>query len=211
MFPGFRIRVKPPSGARSYIVQYRNRSSSASFDQTKNKRARSSRRLCAATPLKPGAPRESPIGLRVHGLDEVGSVVLRFGWKRAHCFGAAPRTHDDMMGKGRRVMPQPWMPECGERRGEPEIYSPTRRVGRPADSESGIRIFVMGRTRSHTYFAKLGLLTVIIAAIVLGALSAITLLIVLGVFLIWIPVIGLLFAVLSLPAYLAATRGFRRR
>jgi hypothetical protein len=58
------------------------------------------------------------------------------------------------------------------------------------------------------YFAKPGPLTAIVAAIVLGAISVITLVIVVGVFLIWIPVIGVIVAALVLSSLL---RGYSRR
>jgi hypothetical protein len=105
-------------------------------------------------------------------------------------------------------MPRQRTPERVEPRAEPEIVSPNRRFGRSADGASGIRILVMGRNGRRTYFAKPGPPTVIIAAIVLGALSVITLVIVLGVFLISIPVIGVLVAALVLSSLL---RGYSRR
>jgi hypothetical protein len=93
-------------------------------------------------------------------------------------------------------------------RDEPEIIVPSRNFGPSADGATGMRIFVVGRSGDRIYFAKPGPLTAIIAAIVLGALSVITVVIVLGVFLIWIPVIGVLVAALVLSSLL---RGYSRR
>jgi CHASE2 domain-containing sensor protein len=112
------------------------------------------------------------------------------------------------MERGESVMPQQRTPEPEKPRDEPEIILPNRKLERSAEGASGVRIFVVGRNGGRTYFSNPGRLTVMIAAIVLGALSIITLVIVLGVFLIWIPVIAVLVVALVLSSLL---RGYSRR
>ena len=105
-------------------------------------------------------------------------------------------------------MSQQWAPERQNPRDEPEIILPSRKFGRSADGASRMRIFVVRPSGCRMYFAKPGPLTAIVAAIVLGAISVITLVIVVGVFLIWIPVIGVLVAALVLSSLL---RGYSQR
>jgi hypothetical protein len=99
-------------------------------------------------------------------------------------------------------MPEKRPPERGEPRGELEIILPNRSFRRSGGAPSGIRIFVAGRSGGRAYFTKPGPLAIIIAAVVLGALFITTLVIVLGVFLIWIPMVGVLLAALIISGLL---------
>ena len=77
--------------------------------------------------------------------------------------------------------------ERGGPSAEPEIILPDRSVRRSGDGRYRIQISVAGRSGGRTYLAKPGPVTAIVAGIVLGMLVLATLVIVLGVFLIWIP------------------------
>jgi hypothetical protein len=105
-------------------------------------------------------------------------------------------------------MPLQRTPDREDPRDEPEIIFPNRRFGRFAKGPCGVRILVAGGRGQRIYSAKPGPLAALIAAIVLGALSVTALMIVLGIFLIWIPVIGVLAAALVVSGLL---RGYSRR
>src|SRR5437667_12822782 len=99
-------------------------------------------------------------------------------------------------------------PQRREPRTEPEIMPPNHRFERPGGGESGIRVFVIGHGGRRTYFAKPGPLTGLVAAILLGALFAVTLVFAVSVFLIAILVVGALVVAVILSSVL---RGYLRR
>jgi hypothetical protein len=88
---------------------------------------------------------------------------------------------------------------AGEKtRAEPEIIPPDRggrqsRFGARSGA-SGIRVFVEGDGVRHIYVARLGPLGVAALALMIGILIAMIFILALGVFLFWIPLIGLLIA-----------------
>jgi hypothetical protein len=83
----------------------------------------------------------------------------------------------------------------GERpRSEPEIIPPDRGDRQSRSSAAGIRVFLDGGGIRHIYVARLGPLGMVLLALMIGILLAITLILVLGAFLIWIPLVGLLVA-----------------
>jgi hypothetical protein len=79
-------------------------------------------------------------------------------------------------------------------RAEPEIIPPDRGDRRSRSSEAGIRVFLGSGGVRHIYVTRLGPLAMVALALMVGILLAITLVLVLGVFLIWIPLVGLLVA-----------------
>jgi hypothetical protein len=83
----------------------------------------------------------------------------------------------------------------GERpRSEPEIIPPDGGDRQSRSSAAGIRVFLDGGGIRHIYVARLGPLGMVLLALMIGILLAITLILVLGAFLIWIPLVGLLVA-----------------
>jgi hypothetical protein len=84
---------------------------------------------------------------------------------------------------------------AGEKpRAEPEIIPPDRGDRRSRSSEAGIRVFLGSGGVRHIYVARLGPLGMVALALIVGVLLALTLVLVLGAFLIWIPLVGLLVA-----------------
>jgi hypothetical protein len=77
---------------------------------------------------------------------------------------------------------------------EPEIIPPDRGDRQSRTSAAGIRVFLDGDGVRHIYVARLGPLGMVVLALMVGILCAIMLVLVLGVFLIWIPLVGLLVA-----------------
>jgi hypothetical protein len=79
---------------------------------------------------------------------------------------------------------------AGEKpRSEPEIIPPDRGDRQSRSSEAGIRVFLDGSGVRHIYIARLGPLGMVVLALMIGILLAITLVLVLGAFLIWIPLL----------------------
>lgn len=81
-----------------------------------------------------------------------------------------------------------------EPRSEPEIIPPDQAGRRPAQSASRMRIFVDTHGTERVYIAKLRPLGFILMALTIGILSVVMLILLLGAFLIWIPLVGLLIA-----------------
>ena len=75
---------------------------------------------------------------------------------------------------------------------EPEIIPPEHTGRRTARGPPRMRIFVDTRGTGHVYFAKLGPLGIILMVLATAILSAVVLILLLGAFLIWIPVVALL-------------------
>jgi hypothetical protein len=94
---------------------------------------------------------------------------------------------------------------AGEKpRSEPEIIPPDKGDRRSRSSAAGMRVFLDGGGVRHIYVARLGPLGMVVLALMIGILSAIALVLVLGVFLIWIPLVGLLVAAAIVSSLLRA-------
>lgn len=72
---------------------------------------------------------------------------------------------------------------------EPEIIPP----GQTRDP-MGTRIFIDQNTTEHVFVGKVGPLGLFLMALAIGAVIAVVLVLLLGAFLLWIPVVGLLIA-----------------
>ncbi|WP_346295936.1 hypothetical protein LRC39_24475 [Rhodopseudomonas sp. P1] len=72
---------------------------------------------------------------------------------------------------------------------EPEIIPP----GQTHDP-MGTRIFIDQNTTEHVFVGKVGPLGLFLMALAIGAAIAVVLVLLLGAFLLWIPVVGLLIA-----------------
>jgi uncharacterized membrane protein len=93
---------------------------------------------------------------------------------------------------------------AGEKpRAEPEIIPPDR-ADRQSRSRAGIRLFLNEGGVHRIYVAQLGPLGMVVLALIVGVLLAITLVLVLGVFLIWIPLVGLVVAAAIVSGLLRA-------
>jgi hypothetical protein len=95
------------------------------------------------------------------------------------------------------------MPVAERPRSEPEIIPPDR-ADRQSRSRAGIRVFLGSGGVRHIYVARLGPLGMVGLALMVGVLLAITLVLVLGAFLIWIPLVGLLVAAAIISSLLRA-------
>ena len=84
-------------------------------------------------------------------------------------------------------------PQAEEPRSKPQIIPPDH-AERSARGTSRMRIFVDTHGTERVYSAKLGPFGIIMATLTIGLLVAVILIFLLGVFLIWIPVVGLLIA-----------------
>jgi hypothetical protein len=105
--------------------------------------------------------------------------------------------HGDVMNERRIAV--------GEKpRAEPEIIPPDRGDRQSRSSAAGIRVFLDRGGVHHIYVARLGPLGMVVVALMVGVLFAITLVVVLGVFLIWIPLVGLLVAAAIISGLLRA-------
>ena len=94
----------------------------------------------------------------------------------------------------------------GTPRAEPEIIPPNR-----DDRQSGtvrIRVFADGNSVRHVYIVRLGPLGVLMLALMIGILFVIILVLLVGAFLIWIPLVGMLVAAGITSSLL---RGYFRR
>jgi hypothetical protein len=89
-------------------------------------------------------------------------------------------------------------------RAEPEIIPPDGGDRQSRSSAAGMRVFLDGGGVRHIYVARLGPLGMVVLALMIGILSAIALVLVLGVFLIWIPLVGLLVAAAIVSSLLRA-------
>jgi hypothetical protein len=84
---------------------------------------------------------------------------------------------------------------AGEKpRAEAEIIPPDRGDRQSRAGVADVRVLLGGGGVRHIYVARLGPLGMIVVALMIGILFAITLVLVLGAFLIWIPLVGLLVA-----------------
>jgi hypothetical protein len=84
---------------------------------------------------------------------------------------------------------------AGEKpRADPEIIPPSRDDRQTGAGTACIRVFVDGDGSRHIYVARLGPLGNLLLALMIGILFAIMLVLVLGAFLIGIPLVGLLVA-----------------
>lgn len=84
---------------------------------------------------------------------------------------------------------------AGEKpRAEPEIIPPDGGDRQSRSSAAGIRVFVEEGGTRHIYVARLGPLGMVVLALMIGILTAVILLLLLGAFLIWVPLLGLLVA-----------------
>jgi hypothetical protein len=93
-------------------------------------------------------------------------------------------------------------------RAEPEIIPPTHDDRQSRSDTARIRVFADGEGTRHIYVARLGPLGMLLLALMIGILFAMILVLVLGAFLIWIPLVGLLVAVAIISRLL---RGYIRR
>jgi hypothetical protein len=94
---------------------------------------------------------------------------------------------------------------AGEKpRSEPEIIPPNRSDRQSRSGAAGIRVFFDGSGVRHVYVARLGPLGMVVLALMIGILLATTLVLVLGAFLIWIPLVGLLVAAAIISSLLRA-------
>jgi hypothetical protein len=110
---------------------------------------------------------------------------------------SCPAAHGDVMNE--RGIP------AGEKpRADPEIISPDRGERQSRSNAAGIRVFLDGDGVRHIYVARLGPVGMVVLALMVGVLFAITLVLVLGVFLIWIPLVGLLVAAAIISGLLRA-------
>ena len=110
---------------------------------------------------------------------------------------SSPAAHGDVMNERR-------LPAGEKPRSEPEIIPPDRGDRQSRSSEAGIRVFLNEGGVRHIYVARLGPLGMAVLALMIGILLAITLVFVLGAFLIWIPLIGLLVAAAIISSLLRA-------
>jgi hypothetical protein len=84
---------------------------------------------------------------------------------------------------------------AGEKpRADPEIIPPDNGERQLRSGPTGIRVFLGGGGNRHIYVARLGPLGMAVLVLMIAILCAITLVLVLGAFLIWIPLVGLLIA-----------------
>jgi hypothetical protein len=94
---------------------------------------------------------------------------------------------------------------AGEKpRSEPEVIPPDRGDRQSRSSVAGIRVFLDGGGVRQIYITRLGPLGMVALALMVGILFAITLVLVLGAFLIWIPLVGLLVAAAIISGLLRA-------
>jgi hypothetical protein len=94
---------------------------------------------------------------------------------------------------------------AGEKpRSEPEVIPPDRRDRQPRSSVAGVRVFLDGGGVHHIYVTRMGPLGIVALALMVAILFAITLVLLLGAFLIWIPLVGLLVAAAIISSLLRA-------
>ena len=94
---------------------------------------------------------------------------------------------------------------AGEKpRSEPEVIPPDRRDRQPRSSVAGIRVFLDGGGVRHIYVTGMGPLGIVALALMVAILLATTVVLLLGAFLIWIPLVGLLVAAAIISSLLRA-------
>lgn len=94
-------------------------------------------------------------------------------------------------------------PQGEEPRSKPEIIPPDH-AERSSRGTSRMQILLDTRGTERVYSTKLGPLGIILAALTIGLLLAVMLILLLGAFLIWIPVLGLLVAAAIISGILRA-------
>jgi hypothetical protein len=80
-------------------------------------------------------------------------------------------------------------PEAEKPRSEPEIIPPDHAGRRSAHGSSRARIFVDTHGTERVFIATPGPLGIILVALIAGILSAVLLILLLGAFLIWVPLV----------------------
>ena len=101
-----------------------------------------------------------------------------------------------------------WTQTGDERRTEPEIIPPDRAEARSTRKAAPAWIFVDAHGTRRIYVARMGPLSLILLALVVSLASVMLLLLLLGAVLLWIPVLGLMFAVAAVAALF---RGYVQR
>jgi hypothetical protein len=112
------------------------------------------------------------------------------------------------MKEPRDMMAQRPRPPAEEPRSEPEIIPPDRAGRGPAGVSSQARVFVDTHGTERIYIATPGPLGIILVALTAGILSAVLLILLLGAFLIWVPVVAFFIAGATIAGILR--RKFRR-
>jgi hypothetical protein len=102
------------------------------------------------------------------------------------------------------VMDEPPITTGEKPRAEPEIIPPDSDDRQSKSSTARIRVFVDESGTRHVYVTRLWLLGILLLALTIGILFAIILVLVLGAFLIWIPLVGLLVAAAIISGLLRA-------
>jgi hypothetical protein len=94
------------------------------------------------------------------------------------------------------------------RRSEPEIIPPGHDIRKSGAGRTSMRVFVDGNITRHVIVARLGPLGALLVALIIATACAMILILFLSVFLIWIPLLGLLVAAVIISGVL---RHFRRQ
>jgi hypothetical protein len=99
---------------------------------------------------------------------------------------------------------RPSPPEVEQPRFEPEIIPPDRanRAGMPGGTWS--RVFVDEHGTHRVFVGRIGPAGIILGSLLVGIVSAAALIVVLGIFLVWIPVVGLIVGALLISGWLRA-------
>lgn len=92
------------------------------------------------------------------------------------------------------MMGQRPKPQAEEPRSEPEIIPPDHTSRRSAHTSSQPRLYVDSHGTERIYIATPGPLGIILVGLVAGILSAVLLILLLGAFLIWVPLVVFLIA-----------------
>ena len=92
------------------------------------------------------------------------------------------------------MMGQQPKPQAEEPRSEPEIIPPDRTGRRSEHTSSRARVFVNSHGTERIYIATPGPLGIILVVLVAGILSAVLLILLLGAFLIWVPLLAFFIA-----------------
>ena len=109
----------------------------------------------------------------------------------------------------RSQMNEPPRPPPEKPSTEPEILPPERRGRTPSGRGDGrVWVSVGARHGERIYIARPGPITIFLAALLLGALAIAVVVLLLGLFLIWIPVAAL---VVTILVFSALIRGSVRR
>jgi hypothetical protein len=93
------------------------------------------------------------------------------------------------MMESREMMGQQPKQQAEEQRSEPEIIPPDHTGQRSAHTSSRARVFINSHGTERIYIATPGPLGIILVALVASILSAVLLILLLGAFLIWLPLL----------------------